>query len=150
MDVHSAAIRSKNMRAVRHKNTIPEVIVRKALHARGLRFRLNVRTLPGTPDIVFPKYRAVIFVHGCFWHGHACHLFKVPQTRTEFWMTKIEKNALRDGNAIENLRDQGWRTAIVWECALKGKGRLELVDLIDALCSWLVDAGHETLELSGV
>lgn len=65
-------------------------------------------------------------------------------------MTKIEKNALRDGNAIENLRDQGWRTAIVWECALKGKGRLELVDLIDALCSWLVDAGHETLELSGV
>lgn len=124
-DVHNSEIRSKNMRAIRAKNTAPEMRVRKLLFARGFRFRLHVRDLPGAPDIVLPKYRVALFVHGCFWHGHGCHLFKLPATRRDFWDTKIQSNRVRDIRDIGLLQAAGWRVICVWECALKGRFRLD-------------------------
>lgn len=124
------------MRAIRHRDTKPELLVRKALHARGFRYRLNVKTLPGTPDLVFPKYRSVIFVHGCFWHRHDCSFFKLPQTRTEFWSEKINGNVRRDRLAIAALEDLGWRCLIVWECTLKKKNAAPAA-LIDGISEWI-------------
>jgi DNA mismatch endonuclease (patch repair protein) len=137
------------MRAIRSKDTLPEIFLRKALHANGFRFRLNVKKLSGSPDIVLPKYHAVIFVHGCFWHGHHCHLFKMPQTRTEFWQKKINDNIRRDLVTKDNLLKTGWRIAIVWECALKGKQKLSYDKLIDNLSMWLINSQAQTLELEG-
>jgi len=125
------------MRAIRNKNTQPEVRLRKALHAKGFRFRLYVRTLPGTPDIVLPKYHAAIFVHGCFWHGHGCHLFKWPKTNVDFWKKKITRNCEVDADVEKELEALGWRYAVVWECALKGKARKNLEDSADRLEKWL-------------
>ncbi|WP_257254063.1 very short patch repair endonuclease, partial [Endozoicomonas sp. SESOKO3] len=119
-DVHTPVIRSKNMRAIRNRNTKPEILVRKLLHSRGFRFRLNVKTLPAKPDIVFPKYRAVILVNGCFWHGHDCPVFRWPKTRTEFWKEKITGNQQRDKRNLMNLQAAGWRVLTLWECALGG------------------------------
>lgn len=105
------------MKRVRGKNTKPEIIVRRALHAAGYRFRLHRRGLPGSPDIVLPKHRLVIFVHGCFWHRHeGCPKTTTPRTRTEFWNAKFATNQLRDEAAVETLRLQGWTVVIVWEC----------------------------------
>lgn len=126
------------MSGIRSKNTKPEILIRKALHARGFRFRLHDKRLPGKPDLVLPKYRAAIFVHGCFWHGHDCHLFKLPKTRTEFWQEKIGKNRERDQIAMGALAEQGWRTAIVWECSLKGKRQLDFQILVSSLEEWLL------------
>lgn len=136
MDVHSPSVRSKNMRAIRSKNTSPELRMRKALHAAGFRFRLCVKSLPGTPDIVLPKYHAVIFVHGCFWHGHQCHLFKWPKTRPEFWREKIGRNRANDHKVTEILLTSGWRVGIVWECAFRGKGK-NVDDVVHRLAYWL-------------
>lgn len=111
--------------------------LRKALHANGLRFRLNVRKLPGTPDIVFPKYHAVIFVHGCFWHGHDCHFFKWPKTNADFWKKKITRNREVDAEVEKKLKALGWRYAVVWECALKGKAKGNLENSVDKLAKWL-------------
>jgi DNA mismatch endonuclease, patch repair protein len=116
--------RRLNMSRVRGKDTAPELIVRRLLHSTGFRYRLHRRGLPGRPDIVLPKHDAAVQVHGCFWHGHACPLFRLPDTRTEFWRAKIEGNRRRDLAAVTALRALGWRTLIVWECALKGPGRL--------------------------
>lgn len=125
------------MSGIRGTNTRPELLVRKGLHARGFRYRLHDRHLPGRPDLVFPRYRAVIFVHGCFWHGHDCHLFKWPSTRREFWRRKIEGNREVDALAVKRLRDGDWRVGVVWECALKGKTRLP-GDVSTARCAnWL-------------
>lgn len=124
------------MSGIRGKNTKPELLIRKALHARGFRYRLHC-DLPGRPDICLPKYRAVIFVHGCFWHGHGCHLFKWPSTRPEFWRTKIERNRNVDLAAVDRLGLEDYRVATVWECALKGKARLQLEDVIAKLSSWI-------------
>ena len=148
-DVHSPSVRSKNMRAIRHRDTKPELLIRKALHAKGFRYRVNVKALTGTPDIVLPKYRVLIFVHGCFWHGHKCHLFKVPQTRTEFWLAKIEGNHKRDIASQKNLRADGWRVAVIWECALKGRHRLPIDTLVEHLSVWISSSAAQTLELSG-
>lgn len=110
------------MRGIRSSNTQPELQVRKALHARGFRYRLNSKELPGRPDIVLPKWKAVIFVHGCFWHAHqGCRYFRIPATRTEFWEQKLTANVARDARQIEQLRAAGWRVLVVWECALKNK-----------------------------
>jgi DNA mismatch endonuclease (patch repair protein) len=125
------------MAAVRGRDTKPELIIRRGLHARGFRFRLHARELPGRPDLVFPKYRAVVFVHGCFWHGHDCPLFVMPASRTEFWQGKIEANRARDEAALGALASAGWRRAIVWECALKGPGRLGPEAVPEALGAWL-------------
>ena len=138
-DVVDAATRSRMMSGIRGKNTKPELMIRRALHARGFRYRLHCK-LPGKPDLCFSKYRAVIFVHGCFWHGHDCHLFKWPSTRPEFWREKIARNRAVDARAVEALLAEGWRVATVWECALKGKERLRFEDVVVLLSEWLPDA----------
>jgi len=148
-DVVDPATRSRMMSGIRGKNTRPEMTVRRLLHTSGFRYRLHAKDLPGKPDIVLPKYRVVIFVHGCFWHGHHCHLFKVPQTRMGFWMTKINGNIRRDAVAMHKLLDAGWRVAIVWECALKGWQR-ELLDAqFDGLRKWLVGGATQLIEVEG-
>lgn len=109
------------MSGIKGKNTRPEIIVRQALHRAGFRFRLHRKDLPGKPDIVLPKYHAVIFVHGCFWHGHDCRYFKVPKTRTDFWLNKIMENARRDRMQEEALKSAGWAVFTVWECEIRDK-----------------------------
>jgi DNA mismatch endonuclease (patch repair protein) len=130
-DVLTQAQRRLNMSRVRGKNTRPELILRKGLHARGLRFRIHRKDIPGRPDLAFISARAVVFVHGCFWHGHRCPLFKVPATRTDFWMNKISANIRRDEAVALQLRAEGWRVLVVWECALRGKGRLPAGFVLD-------------------
>ena len=125
------------MSGIRGKNTKPELVIRKALHARGFRYRIHCKDLPGNPDMCFPKHRAVIFVHGCFWHGHDCHLFKWPKTRPEFWSAKIARNREVDGLAEQKLLSEGWRVATIWECALKGRERLDLDDISQCCADWL-------------
>lgn len=120
MDVHDKKTRSYNMSCIKGKNTKPEEIVRKALFAKGFRYRKNDKRLPGTPDIVLPKYRTVIFVNGCFWHGHTgCKYYVVPKTNTEFWLNKINSNIDRDVIKATQLKELGWRVITVWECELK-------------------------------
>lgn len=119
VDVVDKKTRSRMMSGIRGKNTKPEIIVRKALHAAGYRFRLHRKDLPGKPDIVLPKYKTVIFVHGCFWHKHDCRYFKWPKTRPDFWREKIEGNVERDRLAYEKLEEMGWRVKVVWECELE-------------------------------
>jgi len=125
------------MAAIRAKDTKPELLIRRSLHARGFRYRLHVRTIPGKPDLVLPRYRAAVFVHGCFWHGHECSLFSWPKTREAFWHDKINGNAARDMAVRQRLFDAGWRVATVWECALKGRNRRPLPEIIDSLATWL-------------
>lgn len=120
-DIVSREKRSQMMAGIRGKDTKPELLIRRALHARGYRFRLHRKDLPGNPDIVLPKHRVAIFVHGCFWHGHDCHLFKWPKTREEFWREKIGRNRERDRLAVEALHDQGWRVVTLWECQLRNE-----------------------------
>lgn len=131
------------MAAIRGADTKPELIIRRGLHARGFRYRLHNRKLPGRPDLVLPRYRAVIFVNGCFWHGHHCPLFKWPKTREEFWRDKIGGNVERDRRNLESLRASGWRIGVVWECALKGKQRRETKEVLDNLSAWLCDTALE-------
>ncbi len=145
-DVHSPATRRRNMQAIRATDTRPEVLIRKLLHARGYRYRLHSKKLPASPDIVLARYRAAILVHGCFWHGHNCHLFKVPKTRTEFWLGKIGENRRRDSRNLTELTRVGYRTLIVWECALKGRHKLAVDDLIETICQWL-ETGDENAEI---
>ena len=119
-DVHSKATRSYNMSRIKGKNTKPEMLVRTFLHAKGYRYKLHDKKLPGKPDIVLPKYRTVIFVHGCFWHGHAnCKYFVVPKTRTQWWTDKINGNKANDEKAVKALKKDGWKIIKVWECDLK-------------------------------
>ena len=126
------------MSRIRGKDTKPELILRKGLHGLGFRFRLHRRDLPGKPDMVFPRYRAVIFVHGCFWHGHSCHLFKWPKTREEFWKNKIERNRFLDRANIDILLRNGWRVAVVWECSMRGKHRWPQEEIVTRCAEWLL------------
>lgn len=125
------------MSGIRGKDTRIEVAVRKALFARGFRYLLNDRRLPGKPDMVFPKHHAVVFVHGCYWHGHDCALFRLPSSNREFWETKIGANRARDVRTLQALRDLGWRVAVVWECALRGGGRLTDGMPAELIGAWL-------------
>jgi DNA mismatch endonuclease, patch repair protein len=119
MDVFDRQTRSKIMAAVRRRDTKPELWVRSYIHAKGLRFRVHVRNLPGTPDIVLTKHRIAIFVHGCFWHNHQeCSKSALPKTRTKFWRKKIEGNVVRDRKVLRLLKRNGWRVRIIWECKL--------------------------------
>ena len=118
-DVHTVEQRSRNMAAIRGKDTKPEIQIRQGLFSRGYRYRLHCSDLPGKPDLVLPKYRAAIQVQGCFWHKHDCRYFKWPATRPEFWRQKIEGNVVRDQRALYQLKIDGWRALIIWECALK-------------------------------
>ena len=125
------------MSSIRGKDTKPEIMVRKALFARGFRYRLHYKGLPSRPDMVFPKYRAVILVNGCFWHLHHCHLFKWPSTRPEFWKQKLEGNRSRDLRNLEALKEQGWRVFVIWECALKGRYRHDINHIADTAAAFL-------------
>jgi DNA mismatch endonuclease (patch repair protein) len=125
------------MSGIRGKNTRPELLIRSGLHRLGFRFRLHVRDLPGRPDLVLPKYRAVVFVHGCFWHGHDCHLFKWPGTRRQFWRKKIAGNVEHDRTVHASLARSGWRLLVVWECALKGRTRLNPGVAVERIGRWL-------------
>ena len=123
-DVHTPGQRSYNMSQIRSKNTKPEELVRKFLFSKGFRYRKNDARLPGKPDIVLPKYKTVIFVNGCFWHGHeGCRYFVWPKNNAEFWKAKISGNIQRDAQSIRLLRDQGWNVIVVWECELKKANR---------------------------
>ena len=121
MDNHSKEIRSKNMSHIRSTNSKPEEFVRKYLFAQGFRYRKNVRTLPGCPDIVLPKYKTIIFVNGCFWHKHCCSRFAWPSSNEEYWRSKILRNVERDQQNVSKLETMGWRVITVWECELKKK-----------------------------
>ena len=121
-DVHSKEVRSYNMSRIKGKNTKPEMLVRKFLHKNGFRYRLHVKDLPGKPDIVLPKYKTVIFVHGCFWHGHeGCAKATLPTTRREWWEAKINGNIRNDDNAITALKAAGWNVIVVWQCDISKK-----------------------------
>lgn len=129
MDVHDKKTRSYNMSRIKGKETKAEVVVRKYLFANGFRYRKNVRQLPGTPDIVLPKYKTCIFINGCFWHGHeGCRYFVVPKTNTEFWLNKIEANRQRDIRKINDLQILGWKVITIWECELIASKRSETLE----------------------
>ncbi|MDU8927682.1 very short patch repair endonuclease [Alisedimentitalea sp. MJ-SS2] len=136
------------MAAIRSKDTKPEKLIRCGLHALGFRFRLHQRSIPGTPDIVLPKYNALIDVRSCFFHGHDCRLFKLPETRREAWRHKIETNRSRDSNNLELQKELGWRVAIIWECSIRGPQRLEEKAVFDSISQWLLSS-EEILELRG-
>lgn len=125
------------MAGIRNKNTKPEMQIRKGLHALGFRYSLHKKSLPGKPDLVLSKYKAVIFVNGCFWHGHDCPLFRLPSTRPEFWGPKINRNRENDIRAETQLLEKGWRIAKIWECALRGRHKRGLPEVINILENWL-------------
>ena len=137
------------MAGIRGKDTKPELTVRRGLHRLGYRYRLHDSKLPGKPDLVLPAYNALIFINGCFWHGHSCSLFKWPATRTEFWKDKIGGNIARDGRNVKACLKLGWRVLKVWECALKGPEQIGDEATLTAICLWLnsdnkqIDGVHE-------
>lgn len=136
-DVVDKATRRRIMSGIRNKDTGIELSVRKALFAKGFRYRLNQKGLPGKPDIVLSRYEAAIFIHGCFWHGHDCVFFRLPATNRQFWQLKIEGNRSRDAHNYEALTKMGWRVAVVWECALRAKGEEALGKVANRLDRWL-------------
>lgn len=129
--------RARMMASVKNKNTSPELNIRKALFAKGIRYRLHDRKLPGTPDLIFPKYKAVIFIHGCFWHNHNCKHGRLPTTNRAFWEHKLLGNARRDLQIIDKLHSLGWRTRVIWLCSLKNKQNFASNREIDEIISWL-------------
>jgi DNA mismatch endonuclease (patch repair protein) len=136
-DIVDAATRSRMMAGIRGRNTRPEISIRRALHALGFRYRIHKLDVPGKPDIVLPRYRAAVFVNGCFWHGHDCPLFRLPGTRRDFWQQKISRNIARDAEVRRQLDAEGWRHVTVWECAIRGPARLGLDETIRRLASWI-------------
>lgn len=144
-DIVDAETRSRMMSGIRGKDTKPELLLRRALHAAGLRYRIHGAKLPGKPDLVFSKRHAAVFVHGCFWHRHEnCRFATVPATRPEFWEAKFSANVQRDARNVADLIDSGWRVAIIWECALKDQS----VDLVvNSLKEWLGNSEPAYLEI---
>ncbi len=147
-DIVSLETRSRMMSGIRGKDTQPEMIVRKALWARGFRYSLHKKTLPGKPDLYLARYKAVIDINGCFWHGHNCSLFKWPGTRQDFWKDKISGNQLRDRKNVSSLLSMNLRVLIVWECALRRKAE-EVMDVIDQIEAWILSDNtfHEILDI---
>jgi len=151
MDVHSKALRSKNMRAITARNTKIEFQVGELLTDCGAVYRMHDSLLPGKPDFVIESSRCVIFTHGCFWHHHHCYLFKLPATRTDFWQQKIAANVVRDKRNIEALLSLNWRVLVVWECALRGKGRLSDKGLTERLEEWICSGvDHAEIDMRGI
>jgi DNA mismatch endonuclease, patch repair protein len=135
-DVHNKSTRSYNMSRIRSTNTKPELLVRKFLHANGFRYSLHNKKLPGKPDIVLRKYKIIIFIHGCFWHGHAnCKYFKLPKTRTQWWTDKIATNKANDAGAVKALKKEGWQVLVIWECKLKPAKREKTLQSIVTMLS---------------
>lgn len=143
-DIVSPEVRSRMMSGIRAKNTRPELVLRRALHALGFRYRLHVRNLPGKPDLVFPKYRAIIQVHGCFWHRHGCSKTTNPASNSEFWQMKFARNVDRDREVERRLRELGWRVGIVWECEIANEHKLLW---INAIARFIRDPEMSELEL---
>jgi len=148
-DILTPTQRSQMMARIRGKDTEPEFLVRRALHRRGFRYRLHDKRLPGKPDLVFPGLHAVILVHGCFWHGHDCHLYRLPSTRPVFWLGKSERNRANDEKVEKRLEELGWRQMVIWECALRGKERLPPDAVADEAAGWL-RSSVPTAEIRGV
>ena len=136
-DVLTPAQRRFNMSQISGRDTKPELLVRHGLHALGLRYKLHDKTLPGRPDLVFPRFKAVVFVHGCFWHAHGCGYSKIPATRAVFWRKKIEGNVIRDARTIEILGKMGWRVAVIWECAVRRQGDTYVKSSIKRVADWI-------------
>lgn len=135
------------MSGIRGRDTKPELVIRRYLHAKGFRFRLFRKDLPGNPDVVLPLWKVAVFAHGCFWHGHqGCPFYRIPKTRTEFWTNKIERNAERDEDSIRMLRERGWRVAVVWECALRSDQLGTLQYLVDFIRNGREFAAFSSLE----
>ncbi|MFW2037298.1 very short patch repair endonuclease [Acinetobacter ursingii] len=134
-DVVDTKTRSRMMSNIRDRDTKPEIKIRQELHAKGFRYRLHYKKLPGKPDLVLPKYKAVIQINGCFWHGHSCPLFKWPSTRIEFWQNKIGGNIKRDQLNTEKLLEQGWRVLIWWECNTRNREAFEVA--VEKAVMWL-------------
>lgn len=138
MDTVDKVKRSEIMSGIKSKDTRGELSIRKGLHKLGFRYQLHRKDLPGKPDLVFPKHRAVIFVNGCFWHAHNCHMFKWPSTRVDFWKEKIGTNKIRDARNFQACIALGWKVLVIWECALKGKTRRNLDEVIHTTANWLL------------
>jgi DNA mismatch endonuclease (patch repair protein) len=147
-DVVSAKVRSRMMAAIKGKNTQPELVLRHGLHRLGFRYTLHNKSLPGRPDLVFSKYKAVLFAHGCFWHQHDCHLFKWPKSRKNFWRKKLLGNRALDEVQVKKLAAEGWRVGIVWECATKGPGKQPVRRVILKCADWL-RSSRRRLEIKG-
>jgi DNA mismatch endonuclease (patch repair protein) len=136
-DYVTPEIRSRMMSAIRGKDTIPELAIRRGLHALGLRYSLHSRRFPGRPDLVLPKHRAVIWVHGCYWHGHSCGEAKLPSSNTAYWSPKIAKNRERDARNLAAVESAGWRSLVIWECSFRRKGQATLQAVIKQAANWL-------------
>ncbi|MCW2474469.1 MULTISPECIES: very short patch repair endonuclease [unclassified Symbiopectobacterium] len=136
-DVHDKLTRRKNMQAIRNCDTAIEKKISRILDELEVDYSPQVKELPGRPDFVIEQYRAVIFVHGCFWHGHQCDLFKIPKTRTEFWLKKIGDNVHRDRLVIHKLIATGWKVLLIWECALKGRSKASQTEVSERIEEWL-------------
>ena len=151
-DVVDKATRARMMSRIRAKNTRPEIFLRKGLHALGFGFRVHAKDIPGKPDIVLPKFRALINVHGCFWHNHGCRYCKTPSTNTAFWLEKLDANRLRDQRTLQLQLDSGWRCLIVWECAIRLTQRKpQEFDVINLSANWLNQGGRfATIDESGL
>jgi DNA mismatch endonuclease (patch repair protein) len=147
-DIVDAATRSRMMSGIRGKHTKPEMLVRQALHRRGFRYRLHSSKAPGRPDLVFTSLNAVVFVNGCFWHGHNCRFFKIPSTRREFWIDKIDRNRHRDALVCSEVQKTGWRQLVVWECALRGKDRVSQEKVANRIARWLLSKS-KNLQIRG-
>jgi DNA mismatch endonuclease, patch repair protein len=139
MDTVDKATRSRIMSLVGQKDTGPETALRLALHKLGVRYRLHDKSLPGSPDLVFPRYKAVVFVHGCYWHSHGCYRSTIPKTRRRFWTSKFLANKERDERIVRLLAESGWRVMIVWECTLIGKTSLSTGVIAKSIRSWLIN-----------
>lgn len=147
-DVVAASKRAMMMAGIKGKDTKAELLIRKGLYRLGFRYRLHRNDLPGKPDLALPKHKAVIYVNGCFWHGHCCHLFKWPSTRAEFWKEKISSNIARDKRNSAACANSGWKVLVIWECALKGKTRRNLNEVIHTAANWLL-YDNQSAEISG-
>jgi DNA mismatch endonuclease, patch repair protein len=149
MDTVDRQTRSKIMASVGQKDTGAELLLRRALHKTGLRYRLHDRSLPGSPDLVLPRFHAVVFVHGCYWHSHGCYRSTVPKSRNEFWIEKFDANRSRDERNVCLLLENGWRVLIVWECALKGKTARPSYAVVKAVKAWLASSDRKE-EIAGI
>lgn len=147
-DIVSAEKRSQMMSGIRSKNTRPELLIRTGLHSKGFRYSLHDKSLPGTPDVKLKKYKAVIFVHGCFWHRHTCHLATTPSTRTEFWQAKFKKNQETDRRHKKQLEEAGWRICVIWECSLRGRTKKPLEEVLNMCSNWLL-SNDNSIEIRG-
>jgi DNA mismatch endonuclease, patch repair protein len=148
-DIVASAVRSRMMSGIRGSNTRPEIIVRHGLHQRGFRYRLHAASLPGKPDIVLKRWHTVVLVNGCFWHGHDCHLFRWPGSRKDFWKKKITRNRARDVEVRGELAAAGWRVLVIWECAIKGRAKRPLDDVLNEAVAW-IRKGSRTHEIKGM